>query len=165
MEIEVLILTENYLNKFKVTFCEYELKEEEKKTLRLLTQLDLLIIEQYYLDKFNPTFNLNKYTGTKLGTITSDEVKSLISESNTGINHYSRKNKSLSPEVWMAIRAAAILSWKNEGKDSLRREDISKVHGKPIDLLNSNKVLIDRFNSILKVSEYLGCNRKTVYKY
>lgn len=38
MEIKVLRLTDKYVN--KLINGEYELKEEEKKILRLLTQLD-----------------------------------------------------------------------------------------------------------------------------
>lgn len=161
MEIEVLRLTENYLNKFKETFCEYELKEEEKKTLRLLTQLDLLIIEQYYLDKFKPTLNINTYAGTKLGTITPLEVKSKISLANREDRHYTKRFAPLSQEKKDIIATGIKNFWKGpKGKELAK--DISKFHGSAVIALNSELSFYKVFNSYMEAAKHFECERKKI---
>ena len=93
------------------------LNKEERLILKLLTQIDLLIMEQYFLDKLGLSLNVDKFVGTRHSSILSLETRNKMSESHFGDSHYS-KVKSLTKEQWELIRNKASQSWQEDYDDS-----------------------------------------------
>lgn len=147
------------INNYLGMFSGFYLTEDEKAFLTLLMQLDLLITEQFFLDTLGLSLNVASKVGTRESSILSDETKKKMSDSHLNIV------SSLSEDQWKAIRAKAVEAWSKEGPDSNRKTAISEFHGRAVIVKDGNNKVIGEFNSVLKVSEYLGVNRNKVSTY
>lgn len=147
------------INNYLGMFSGFDLTEDEKVFLTWLMQLDLLITEQFFLDTLGLSLNVASKVGTRESSILSDETKNKMSDSHLNLV------SSLSEDQWKAIRAKSVEAWSKEDPDSKRKTAISEFHGRAVIVKDCNNKVIGEFNSVLKVSEYLGVNRNKVSLY
>lgn len=122
-------------------------------------QLDLIIAEQFFLDTFGLSLNVAPMVGTRESSVLSDETKKRMSDAHLNLDI------TLSDDEWQVIRAKASEAWAKERPGSQRREAISEFHGRAVLVKDSDQKVIGEFNSVLKVSKYLGVNRNKISLY
>lgn len=134
----------------------FDLSDEEISLLKSLVQLDLLVTEQFFLDTLGLSLNVAAKVGTRESSILSEETRKKMS--------IARLNSStvISKEKWKIIQAKALESWKNNELNYVRRESISKLHGKAVIIKDSNGNIVGEFLSNLKTAEYLGVSRRKI---
>ena len=117
-----------------ITF-EAEQSKSNRKSL-------ILAREQYYLDLIKPEYNLNKFAGSNLGRIYSEEVRQKMSLAKIG-RPGNKKGKILSEYTRTLMK-------ENSGRAS------------NIILLNENNEVLAKFKSIQIASEVTNISRNRI---